>query len=76
MGVTEGVEKQQVNKIRKRNKTDTLTSVDIQEIVKFEGLVFEINEAVIYRKNFEYPLFRRFGKKFFLLREVFTEKGI
>ena len=31
----------------------TLTSVDIQEIVKFGGKVIEIYEGVIYRENFK-----------------------
>ena len=31
---------------------DTLTSVDIQEIVKIGGKVIEFYEGIIYRENF------------------------
>ena len=44
---------------------DTLTSVDIQEIVKIGGRVVQIFEGVIYRENFKVSLFRKnIDKKF------------
>ena len=38
---------------------DTLTSVDIQEIVKSAGKVIEIYENVIFRENFKVSPFRK-----------------
>ena len=40
--------------------TDTLTSVDIQEIVEIGGKVFQIYEGVFYRENFKVSPFRHF----------------
>ena len=50
--VKERVENIEVNRMRNRYIIDTLTSVDIQEIVKNGGKVVEIYEGVIYRENF------------------------
>ena len=47
----------------------TLTSVDIQEIVKNGGKVIENYEGVILRENFKIPLFRKFIEKKFNLRQ-------
>ena len=44
---------------------DTLTSVDIQEIVKIGGKVIEIYERVIYRENVKMSTFRKVIEKFF-----------
>ena len=38
---------------------DTLTSVDIQEIVKFGGKVIENYEGVIYRESFKVSPFKK-----------------
>ena len=38
---------------------DTLTSVDICEIVKIGGRVIEIYEGVIYRENFKISPFKK-----------------
>ena len=46
---------------------DTLTSVDIQEIVKIGGKVIEIYEGVIYRENFKVSPFRKEFDKLFAL---------
>ena len=47
---------------------DTLTSVDIQEIVKTSGKGIELNEGVIYRENFKISPFRKVIEKLFALR--------
>ena len=47
---------------------DTLTSVDIQEIVKIGGKVVEIYEGVIYRENFKVSPFRKVIDILFKLR--------
>ena len=53
---------------------DTLTSVDIQEIVKIGGKVTEIFEGVIYRQNFKISPFRKVIDKLFALRQNHKEK--
>ena len=45
-------EKIEINRMRNGYIIDTLTSVDIQEIVKIGGKVIEIYEGIIYRENF------------------------
>ena len=47
--VIEKVNKVEVNRMRNGYIIDTLTSVDIQEIVKIGGKVIDIYEGVIYR---------------------------
>ena len=44
---------------------DTLTSVDIQEILKVKGKVIEIYEGAIYRENFKVSHFRKVIEKLF-----------
>ena len=44
---------------------DTLTSVDLQEIVKIGGKVVEIYHGVIYRENFKVSPFRKVIAKLF-----------
>ena len=48
---------------------DTLTSVDIPQIVKNAGKVTEINGGVIYREKFIVNPFRNVIEKFFALRQ-------
>ena len=48
---------------------DTLTSVDVQEIVKIGGKVIEIYEGVFYRESFKISPFRKDIEKFFALRQ-------
>ena len=44
---------------------DTLTSVDICEIVQTGGKVIEIYEGVIYQENFKKSTFRKVIEKLF-----------
>ena len=53
---------------------DTLTSVDIQEIVKVNGKVVEIYEGVIYRENFKILPFRKVIRKIFALRQKYKDE--
>ena len=53
------VKKIEVNRMRNGYIIDTLTSVDIQEIVKIGRKVIEIHEGVIYRENFKISPFRK-----------------
>ena len=62
---------------RKRNGyiIDTLTSVDIQQIVKTGGKVIEINEGVIYRKNFRVSPFKTVIDKLFELIQKYKDEN-
>ena len=67
--IKEKVEKLEVNRMRNGYIIDTLTSLDIQEIVKVGGKVIEIYEGVIYRENFKVSPFRKVIEKLFALRQ-------
>ena len=60
--------------MRKGYINDTLTSVDIQEIVKIGGKVNEIYEGVIYRENLKIIPFRKFTEKLFALRRKYKNE--
>ena len=53
---------------------DTLTSVDICEIVKIGGEIIEIYEGVIYRENFKISPFRKIIEKIFALRQKYKDE--
>ena len=53
---------------------DTLTSVDIEEIVKIGGRVIQMYEGVIYRENFKISPFRKVIEKLFALRQKFIDE--
>ena len=57
--VKERENKIEINRMRNGHIINTLTSVDIQEIVKIEGKVIEIYEGVIYTENFIVIPFRK-----------------
>ena len=71
--VKEKVEKIEVNRMRNGYIIDTLTSVDICEIVKIGGKVVEIYEGVIYRENFKITPSRKVLKKLFGLRQKYKD---
>ena len=54
---------------------DTLTSVDIQEIVKIGGKVIEINKGVLYRETFNVSPFRNVIDKLFALRQKYKDES-
>ena len=72
--VKEKVKKIAVNRMRNGYIIDTLTSVDIQEIVKIGGQVIEIYEGVIYREKFKVSPFRKVVEKLFALRQKYKDK--
>ena len=61
--VKEKVRKTEGNRMRNGYIIDTLTSVDIQEIVEIGGRVIELYEGVIHRKNFKISPFRKVIEK-------------
>ena len=72
--VKEKVKKVEVNRMRKGYVIDTLTSLDIQEIVKIGGEVVEIYEGVIYRENFKISPLRKVIEKLFALRQKYKDE--
>ena len=72
--VKEKVKKIEVNRMRNGYIIDTLTSVDIQEIVKIGGEVIEIYEGVIYKENFKISPFRKVIEKLFALRQKYKDE--
>ena len=73
--IKEKVNKVEINRMRNGYIIDTLTSVDIQEIVKIGGKVIQIYEGVIYRENFKVSPFRKVIDKLFALRQKYKEEG-
>ena len=57
--IKEKDKKIEINRMRNGYIIDTLTSVDIQEIVKIGSRIIEIYEGVIYRENFKVSPFRK-----------------
>ena len=72
--VREKVKRVEVNRIRIGYIIDTLTSVDIQEIVEIGGQVIEIYEGVIYRENFKISPFRKVIEELFALRQKYIDE--
>ena len=72
--VKEKIKKLEFNKMRNGYIIDTLTSVDIQEIVKIGGKVIQIYEGVIYRENFKISQFRKVIEKLFALRQKYKDE--
>ena len=72
--IKEKVKKIEVNRMRNGYIIDTLTSVDIQEIVKIGGKVIEIYESVIYRENFKVSPLRKVIEKLFVLRQKYKNE--
>ena len=71
--------KERVNKIaihcmRNGYIIDTLTSVDIQEIIKIGVKVIEIYEGVVYREKFKVSPFRKVIDKLFALRQKYKNE--
>ena len=53
---------------------DTLTIVDIFEVVKIGGRVFEIYDGVIYRENFKRSPFRKVIENLFASRKKYKDE--
>ena len=72
--VKEKVKNLEVNRMRNGYIIDTLTSVDIQEIVKIGGRVIEIYQGVIYRENFKISPFKKVIEELFALRQKYKDE--
>ena len=72
--IKEKVKKLEVNRMRNGYIIDTITSVDIQEIVKIGGKVVEIYEGVVYRENFKVSPFRKVIEKLIALRQKYKDE--
>ena len=53
---------------------DTLTSVDVCEIVKMGGKIIETYEGNIYRENFKISPFSKIIEKLFVLNQKYKDK--
>ena len=73
--IKEKEKKIEINRMRNGYIIDTLTSVDIQVIVKIGGKVVEIYEGVIYRENFKVSPFKKVIDKLFALRQKYEDEG-
>ena len=72
--VKEKFKKIEVNRMRNGYIVDTLTSVDICEIVKIGGKVIEIYEGVIHRENFKVNPIRKIIEKLFASRQKYKDE--
>ena len=73
--IKEREKKMEINRMRNGYIIETLTSVDIQEIVKIGGKVVEIYEGVIYRENFKVSPFKMVIDKLFELRQKYKDEN-
>ena len=73
--IKEKEKKIEINRMQNGYIIDTLSSVDIQEIVKIGGKVIEIYEGVIYRENFKVSPFRRVIDILFKLRKKYKDEN-
>ena len=73
--IEEKVNKIEINRMRNGYVIDTLTSVDIQGIVKIGGRVVEIYEGVIYRENFKVSPFRKVIDNLFALGQKYKDEN-
>ena len=73
--VNEKEKKTEINRMRNGYIIDTLTYVDIQEIVKIGSKVIELYEGVIYRENFKVSPFRKVIDKLFALRQKYIDEN-
>ena len=53
---------------------NTLTSVDIQQVVKIGGKVIQIYEGVIYRENFKVSPLGKVTDRLFVLRQKYKKE--
>ena len=60
--------------MRNGHIVNTLTSVDIQKLVKFGGKVIEFNEGVIYQENDKVSPFKKMVDKLFEMRQKNIKK--
>ena len=73
--IKEKVKKMEINLMRNGYITDTLKSLDFQEIVKIGGKVIEIYEGVFYRENFKVSPFRKVIDKLFALIQKYKDEN-
>ena len=72
--ILEKVKNIEVSCMRNGYMIDTLTSVDVQEIVKKGGKVIRIYEGVIYQEKFKTSPFRKLIEKLFASREKYEDE--
>ena len=65
----------EVDRMRNGFNSDTLTFVEICEIVKMGGNVIKNYDGVIYRENSKTSPFRKTSDKFFTLGQKYKDEG-
>ena len=65
---------EEINRMRNGVITDTLTSVDIVELVKYGGVILEVYEGFFYH-NLEYNPYTEFVTDMFEKRDLFKSQG-
>lgn len=63
--IKEKIKNYEVCRFRNGKITDTLTSVDIQEIVRSGGTILKIYEGIVYENNFKISPFKSYIEKLF-----------
>ena len=63
------------NRMQKGYTIDTLTSVDIKEIIRIGGELIPIHKGVIYRENFKVNRFEKVIGKIFLVKKYYKDQG-
>ena len=71
--VKEKVKKIEVNRMRNGSIIDTLTSIDIQAVVKIGAKMIEKCEGVIHRGNFKISPLRKVIENLFALRQKYKD---
>ena len=69
------VKNKEINKMRKFCIIDTLTTVDIQEIVKVGGEVIKFYKGALSQENLKMSHSRKFIEKLFPLRQKYKNEG-
>ena len=73
--VKEREKKMEINRMRNGYIVYTITSVDIQEIVKIGGEVKEIYEGVFYREFFKLSPFKKLFDNIFEIRQNYKDEN-
>ena len=63
--IKQGLQQHEVSRMRNGTIIDTLTSVDIQEIVRTGGKILEIYDGIIFRENYSTSPFKSYIEKLF-----------
>ena len=72
--VKETIKKTELNRMRNGYILDTLTSVDIQAIIKLSGRLIKVYEGIIYKQNFMISPLKKVVDKLFKLKQKYKKE--